>query len=97
MEEEAPEGLGGKLDLLAHLAGLADPRQPKKVLCPLDEGAARDAVRGAVRSRRLGKRVAKLPQVVSGCRIQTHQSLHPSETQRRALIECCFGQLMRMR
>jgi predicted transposase YbfD/YdcC len=35
--EEAAEGLGGKLDFLAHFAGLADPRQSKKVLYPLEE------------------------------------------------------------
>jgi predicted transposase YbfD/YdcC len=37
MVEEAPEGLGGKLDFLAHFAALADPRQALKVLYPLDE------------------------------------------------------------
>jgi predicted transposase YbfD/YdcC len=35
--EEAPEGLGGKLDFLEHFSALADPRQSKKVLYPLDE------------------------------------------------------------
>lgn len=37
MEEEAPEGLGGKLDFLGHFAALADPRQSTKVLYPLGE------------------------------------------------------------
>ena len=37
MMEEAPEGLGGKLDFLEHFAALADPRQSTKVLYPLDE------------------------------------------------------------
>lgn len=37
MIEETAEGLGGKLDFLAHFAGLADPRQSKKVLYRLDE------------------------------------------------------------
>jgi hypothetical protein len=35
--EEAAEGLGGKLDFLEHFSALADPRQSKKVLYPLDE------------------------------------------------------------
>jgi len=35
--EEVPEGLGGKLDFLAHFAALADPRQSVKVLYRLDE------------------------------------------------------------
>ena len=37
MVEEVPEGLGGKLDFLAHFAALADPRQSVKVLYRLDE------------------------------------------------------------
>lgn len=37
MVEEVPEGLGGKLDFLAHFAALADPRQSIKVLYRLDE------------------------------------------------------------
>lgn len=37
MVEEAAEGLCGKLDFLACFARLADPRQSKKVLYPLDE------------------------------------------------------------
>lgn len=37
MVEEAPEGLGGKLDFLEHFAALADPRQSVKVLYPLEE------------------------------------------------------------
>jgi len=36
MEDEA-EGLGGSLDFLEHFSALADPRQSKKVLYPLDE------------------------------------------------------------
>ena len=35
--EEVAEGLGGKLDFLAHFAALADPRQSVKVLYPLEE------------------------------------------------------------
>jgi predicted transposase YbfD/YdcC len=35
--DEAAEGVGGKLDFLAHFAALADPRQSVKVLYPLDE------------------------------------------------------------
>jgi len=30
MEEEAPEGLGGKLDFLVHFAALADPASRRK-------------------------------------------------------------------
>ena len=37
MVEDGPEGLGGKLDFLAHFADLPDPRQALKVLYPLDE------------------------------------------------------------
>lgn len=37
MIEDEPEGLGGKLDFLSHFAALADPRQARKVLYPLDE------------------------------------------------------------
>ena len=37
MEEEASEGLGGKLDFLAHFSALSDPRQSIKVLYPLEE------------------------------------------------------------
>lgn len=37
MIEDAPEGVGGKLDFLAHFAALGDPRQSIKVLYPLDE------------------------------------------------------------
>ncbi len=37
MEEDAPEGLGGRLDFLEHFSALADPRQSVKVLSPLDE------------------------------------------------------------
>lgn len=37
MADEAAEGVGGKLDFLAHFAALADPRQSVKVLYPLDE------------------------------------------------------------
>ena len=31
MMEEAPEGLGGKLDFLEHFSATVDPRQSKKV------------------------------------------------------------------
>lgn len=37
MVEEETEGLGGKLDFLAHFSRLTDPRQSLKVLYPLDE------------------------------------------------------------
>jgi predicted transposase YbfD/YdcC len=37
MIEDGFEGLGGKLDFLAHFSALADPRQSVKVLYPLDE------------------------------------------------------------
>jgi predicted transposase YbfD/YdcC len=37
MEEDAPEGLAGKLDFLEHFALLSDPRQSMKVLYRLDE------------------------------------------------------------
>lgn len=37
MIEEEADGVGGKLDFLAHFSGLPDPRQALKVLYPLDE------------------------------------------------------------
>lgn len=37
MMEDETEGFGGKLDFLEHFSALADPRQSKKVLYPLDE------------------------------------------------------------
>ena len=38
MEEEASEGLGGKLDFLAHFSALSDPRQLYKFLLNLTDG-----------------------------------------------------------